>query len=407
MLGKNKYLITLWYGIPQQFILKEDGSLATNRLDEMFASGLNLITASYTPEINKQVLEYCHVHGVRCTIEDPRMQKAKRLGEGWEKIIADIVNDYKEHPALFNYHVTDEPNNADFPMLKKISDKLLELDPAHEPYINLFPNYASPEQLGAPTYRDHVEEFIRQVNPTLVSYDHYHFCKGTKIEQHEFTNERDRMIYENAFLAVNRAGFFDNIEVIRELSLAHGLPYMVIVLLVEHGSYRYLTEAELRWEVFQSLAYGSSRISYFTYWTPFNESDDVWHWKEGMISADGERCQHYYDVQKINLELQKMGDELLGATSLAVFHIGACEENVKFFAGYGGMKEINVPSATVGFFTGGLMLVANKDYTNSADVVFTTDKTLERFDKINGGWIPMDIKKFTLGAGDGELFRIG
>lgn len=406
MLDQNKYFITLWYGIPEKFILNEDGSLATHRLDEMFESGLNLITVSYTPEINKQVLDYCHAHGVRCTIEDARMQQAKKLGEGWEKIIEDIVNDYKDYPAVFNYHVTDEPNNADFPMLRKISDKLLELDPSHEPYINLFPNYASPAQLGAPTYRDHVEDFIREVKPTLVSYDHYHFCKGNQIEKHEFENERDRMIYENAFLATNRAGFFDNIEQIRESSLAHNLPYMVIVLLVEHGSYRYLSEAELRWEVFQSLAYGSNVLSYFTYWTPFNADDDVWHWKEGMISADGERCQHYYDVKKINPELQKMGDALLGHKSEAVFHIGECAENVKFFDGYAGIDKIEVSSATVGFFEGGLMLLANKDYDSSAGVTFTTDKTLELFDKYTGEWKSFPDKKLTLAAGDGELFRI-
>ena len=125
-----------------------------------------------------------------------------------------------------------------------------------------------------------------------------------------------------------------------------------------------------------------------------------------MISADGKKCQHYYDVKRINPELQKMGDALLGHKSVAVFHIGECAENVQFFSGYAGIDKIDVPSATAGFFEGGLMVLANKDYTNSADVTFTTDKQLELFDKYKGEWKPLENKKLTLAAGDGELFRI-
>jgi hypothetical protein len=52
------------------------------------------------------------------------------------------------------------------------------------------------------------------------------------------------------------------------------------------------------------------------------------------------------------------------------------------------------------------MLLANKDYHSSADVAFTTDKTLELFDKYTGEWKSFPEKKLTLAAGDGELFRI-
>lgn len=403
----DRYYITQWYGIPETFIVKEDGSLAEDRLLEMFDAGLNLITIAYESEINQRVLEFCGKHGVKCTIEDKRMYEVQKLGDGWETLLQKIVDDYKDYPATFNYHILDEPSCQVYPVLEKISSKLLELDPVHEPYINLYPNYASAAQLGAATYQEYVEQFVNEVKPTLISYDHYHFCKKIQMEKHEFATDRDRMIYENAFLAVNRAGFFDNIEQIRSISLAHGLPYMIIILLVEHGSYRYLTEAELRWEVFQGLAYGSSLISYFTYWTPFHADDEVWHWKEAMISADGEKCQHYYDVKKINEELQKMGNQLLGASSEAVFHIGACEENVTFFNGYAGIRHIDVPAATIGFFDNGMAVIANKDYEKASEVVFDTDQVLQLFDKKSGIWKVLNDKKLLLAAGDGELIRMG
>ncbi len=405
MLPNDKFLITDFYGIRESFLRRADGSVDESRLAEMAEAGLNLVTLEGSPDTNKKALDVCEKLGLLATVIDSRMGEALRMETGWEKIVEAIVGDYKDYPALFNYHVLDEPSNAVFPALRAVSDKLLELDPKHEPYINLFPNYATPKQLGAPDYATHIEDFIREVRPTLLSYDHYHFCRRKKKEAHEFASERDRLIYEDAYTDKNRAGFFDNIEQIRASALAHGLPFMVIVLLVEHGPYRYLSEAELRWEVFQSLAYGANAISYFTYWTP-QGGDEVWHWKEGMISVDGEKLQHYYDVQRINPELQRLGTELLGARSEAVFHIGECDENVKFFDGYGAIEKVEAPSVTLGFFEGDRMLIANKDYKNAAPVEITTAAELQKFDKTTGIWSPLPEKRLILAPGDAELVLI-
>ncbi len=404
MLSTNKYPITLWYGIPEEYILHADGSLAEERLDEMLDTGLNLITASYAPEINKKVLAFCEKHGVKCTVEDARITRAVKQENERQTLLEQVTKDYKDCPALFNYHVFDEPNSSDFAALRSVSDMLSALDPAHEPYINLFPNYASPEQLGTPTYEQYVERFVQEVRPTMISYDHYHFCKNEQLGSHTFENERDRMIYENAFLALERPGFFDNIEQIREASLRHGLPFMLIVLLLEHGPYRYLTEAELRWEVFQGLAYGASYLSYFTYWTP--PYDDVWRCKEGMISEDGKRCRHYYDVQRINVDLQSIGDQLVGARSEAVFHIGECAEKVRPFVGYGEIERIDTASATVGFFDNGMFLLANKDYLAASEVRLTAKQPLLHFDKVSKEWKPLEDNTLVPAAGDGELLKI-
>ncbi len=399
MLPINQYPITAFYGIREAFLNRE-------RLEEMKAAGFNLIPLEGSPEAIREGLSICAELGLYATVIDYRMNQAMRMEADWEAVVADIVKDYKDAPALFNYHVMDEPHNRDFPMLRAISDKLLELDPAHQPYINLFPNYAKIAQLGDATYADHVEAFIREVDPTLISYDHYHFCKGKEIESHDFSDERQRLIYENAFEDKNRAGFFDNLETIRAAALAHGLPYMIIILLVEHGPYRYLNEAELRFEVFQSLAYGVNAVSYFTYWTPKGEADDIWHWKEGIISAEGERCRHYEDVKRINPELQRIGTQLLGHRSLAVFHTGECETMTRPFRGYEWLEGVDAPSVTVGFFEGDMALIANKDYKKAATVLLSSPMPLELFDKQADQWIPLSAKALTLEAGDGQLIRI-
>jgi hypothetical protein len=64
---------------------------------------------------------------------------------------------------------------------------LRERDPAHMAYIDLFPTYASNEQLGTSgdqvtAYREHLRQFIDVVRPRLLSYDHYQFATDGDID---------------------------------------------------------------------------------------------------------------------------------------------------------------------------------------------------------------------------------
>lgn len=428
------FIITHWYGIPPSFIRTATGEIDLSRLQQMKDAGFNLVSVAYDSETNRDVLRACETLGLRVTLTDNRLDTLLAGAPGWEQLAAQMVDDYRDCPALFNYHVKDEPNNRDFPALARVSASLARLDPCHAPYINLFPNYATPAQLGAPDYDTHVTDFIRKVSPTLISYDHYHFCRRrVQKESHEFADERARLIYENAFLSVNRAGFFDNLEVIRRRSLEAGLPYMIIVLVVEHGSYRNVTEGELRFEVFQSLAYGVSGISYFTYWTPIADGDDVWHWQHGMISKDGQPDQHYYDVAKINRELAALTRAMRGEfderrpaavhpLSTAVFHAGPREtdEHVTPFPpeGFGNVRSVSDSAVTLGFFENGMLLLANRRYQAPETVTLTFAPQISPalFDVQSMHWQPLQDAKsapdaalsvsLTLAPGDAALLRL-
>ena len=70
----------------------------------------------------------------------------------------------RAHPALYAYFITDEPNAAQFPALGRLVAYLRERDPAHLAYINLFPTYATNEQLGntgdtVTAYREHLRQY--------------------------------------------------------------------------------------------------------------------------------------------------------------------------------------------------------------------------------------------------------
>ncbi|MBQ8311138.1 MAG: hypothetical protein IJX80_09030 [Clostridia bacterium] len=419
MAEMKNYPITFWWGVPQKFIRHADGTLAVERFEEMREAGFNLIDVNdHGYETNCEVLAACERLGLRVTLHDHRINKAVTDAENREKLLAEVVRDYGAYPALHGYYVFDEPHSSEFAALADIRRILSELDPAHESYINLYPNYAGAAGLGNPTYYEHVDQFLHDVKPEILSYDHYSFHKDEEPMDVYFANERDRMIYQAAFRRNDRPGFFDNIEDVRTACLRAGTPFMVIVLLVEHGGYRNLTEAEIRWEVFQSLAYGSARLSYFTYWFPGsyeNENEpDIWKCGNAMLNYDGTRNEHYDMVQRVNRELSAVGNILMGRTSEAVFHFGEePDKKITLWQGmYGAITGMNANTMTAGFFAGNLVLLANKDYVNSTDVSFavTEGKRVMHYGKARGIWEELTPANgcfsMTLAAGDGELIRI-
>ena len=389
------YLITHWCDVPAKFFSEE-------RIKEVIDCGINLVMGAYDVEMNRKALEYCEKYGVKYMLYDSRIHLAMHNPESMDEYISAVCADYKDYPALHSYHITDEPGADKFPLLGKIVETFRKYDPDHVAYINLFPNYANEQQLGTPTYDEHLRQYMDIVKPELLSYDHYHLLTPNRPENPvDIDDPREAGIYAAAQQRVERAGFYDNIEAIRSYGLEYDVPYMLIILLTEHGPYRYLRREEISYEIWQTLAYGCTLLSYFTYWTPGD--DPVWHFRNGIISADGEKCQHYWDVQALNKIITPVGEKIAATKSAAVFHVGEEKENVQFFAGYGKIRSITGGSLTVGFFEDGSMILANKDFDNGADVTIDTDAELLLFD--GKDYIPCG-KTVKLEAGGGALLMI-
>jgi hypothetical protein len=357
----KQFILTYWCGP------RYDPELLDERYEDVVKAGVNVaapsIDQSLSREQNLAILDVCERKGIPYIVQDPRMQQAISAEEGeWEPIVDAMMADFGDHPALYGYYLCDEPHSQMFQRLGDIAARLRAKDPTKLAYINLYPNYASLEQLGEP-YEEHVENYTNIVKPSLLSYDHYHFLGRNKENANlQFESERERLIYLDAFKNEDRDGFFDNIEVIRRNALAHRVPFKVIVLLVSHGPYRELTEAELRWEVYHCLAYGTSGISHFTYWTP--QYEEVWKFENGVITWDGEKTKYYDIVARLNKELHVLGNLLLPYQTTGVFHVGEEKENVTPFTGTPEILEITGGNATVGTFEAGYTVLVNKDYVH-------------------------------------------
>ncbi|MCF6287433.1 MAG: hypothetical protein L3K26_19965, partial [Candidatus Hydrogenedentes bacterium] len=207
------------------------------------------------------------------------------------------VTDLPDAPSLWGYALRDEPSATDFPALREASDAIAKNRPGKLRYMNLFPNYANPSQLGTETYEEHVRQFIKVVDPDVLSMDHYPI----------FRPGRD-----------GRAGYCKNLATFRTHSLAAEIPFWNFFNTMPYGPHTDPTEGQLRWQIYTSLAYGAKGVLYFCYYTPAGKEFP----KGGaIIRRDGRRTRHYDEAQRINLGLKHLGPTLMQLTSTAVVRI--------------------------------------------------------------------------------------
>lgn len=393
--------ITYFHGPFREYITKPEV------IADIAASGITLVPLSGDTETVKTALTLLRCYGLRAVVHDPRIGAlySKETIAAVDETVRGIVADYADFENVIGWDITDEPNSAKFPILAAIVNAFRRYSPDKETVINLFPNYASPEQLGNPDYITHLEEFVNVVRPHFISYDHYHFLgrEKRKATIDSTVDERERLIRLSAETTVNRGGFFENIEDIRNVSLKYDLDAMLIVLLTEHGPYRNLTYGELLWEVNMSLAYGMKRISYFTYWEPSH--DEHWQWTNAMCDTTGKKMQHYYDVQSINKAIKPVGEYLFGRTSTGVYHIGTPEPGTTAFTSCGKVQKIDGDCGVVGVFDDGTMYLVNRDFLAPRTFKINADAPLTIMK--DGVFVDMDTNEITLEAGEGALIKVG
>jgi hypothetical protein len=203
------------------------------------------------------------------------------------------VPTYGDDPTVVGIFLADEPRTAQFAELGELSRAVEKGNPRYIPYINLLPTYATPEQLGSPTYEEHVRKYIEICKPPFVSWDHY-------------------ALYGSC----ERPDYFENLEIVSRLCREAGLPFVQIILSVPHFAYRDPNEADLRWQIYTTLAYGAKGIIYFTYVTP----PDGGFYRNAIIDENGQRSEKYEHVQRLNRMLQALAPLLVQLEVVRVVH---------------------------------------------------------------------------------------
>jgi len=379
----KNFPITFWCGPPEPFI-------TTDQYRQIASAGFTVVMPPCEGEAtvarNRKILDTARATKLKAIISDARMPMAI-TGNGTALAnLKAIVKDYHGHPALMGYFITDEPGAAAFAGLAEVVAELKKLDPQHIAYINLLPNYATsdlnttPSQLQTDTYDRYLGRYMQTVKPDVLSWDYYHFLTDS-----------------------DRTGFYGNLFAAQRAVAATepATPFWQIVLSVQHGPYRPLTEAELRFEAMQTLVFGGSGLVYFTYWTP---NDPSFTWSNSIRNRDGTPGPLYEPVKHVNAEVRTLAKYLYGALLVSTFQSGDIPSDGRGTAGDVPVHVTGPGNLSAGFFRGvggyAYALITNRDYKAAANTALKLNvgkRDVELLDLATNKW-----KKVGSTATDGD-----
>jgi hypothetical protein len=356
---------------------------------QMVEGGFNLVWCGGEKE-----LDVAQRHGLRGQLTDGLLTPASLDDPQRRAQLDALIARVSKHPALYAYFIVDEPNASQFAALGKLVAYLREHDPQHLAYINLFPTYATNEQLGTQgdvitAYQEHLRRYVAQVKPALISYDHYQF---------KLQGDGDQ--------------YFLNLALIRRAAQEAGVPFLNIVQACTWApdAMRVPKPDELRYLVYSTLAYGAQGISYYVY-------AHVNH-VGSLVSLDGTPGPLYQAVKSYNREFVAAARELQPLRSLGVYHTSLREPGCEplpadaSFHPASSSSEASPRGFLLGFFgtaeKATHVVVANLDYTAERSTSLVGPGALELFDAAATQWTSTKkaTVELTLPPGGGKLVRL-
>lgn len=330
----GKFPIIAWTGITAEE--------SDYKLELMRDCGINVYLGWYdTLDEVMRVLDNAQKAGVKCILR-------------CDAIFSDtgnVVTRMKDHPALFAYHIEDEPETSEIDMLAEAVKKIQKYDSTHPCYINLYPNWAWGK---IDDYIQKVNAFLTKVPQRFLSFDHY-------------------PIQEIDGVSSLRPEWYKNLEDIRRMGRAKKIPTWAFALSLAHYledvTYPVPTLEELRVQMFSNLAYGIQGFQYFTFHGIYRNV----------------KTQVYDRAKKVNEELQALAKIFLGAEVTDVWHTGVeipygTKALTEMPAGISSLKTSDKGAVVSQVVKDGNRYIAivNKDYKSSMDleIEFSSKATL-------------------------------
>lgn len=243
-------------------------------------------------------LETAERHNIKYIVRDWDLYGANPLPEDFVRL-KPRIDQLKGYRAFDGYFIDDEPNASRFKNignLKPIYDKLTG---GADFFVNLLPTYANPsEQWGTESYEHYIDEYIRQVKPDYVMFDHYPIM---------CTEERELYISPE---------YLYNLEVVAERCNAAHIPFRSFVQALAYGNLpRDIDGEDIFWQTYTNLAFGSAGTLYFTYWTPLEShrpTEDInKNGQESLITKDGRPTERYEAAKRLHAEIHSFEEEFL------------------------------------------------------------------------------------------------
>lgn len=221
-----------------------------------------------------------------------------------EEDFVNYMNQFMEYSSYGGTLIADEPGVKMFNNYTTARKLFRKYYSKKAFYINLFPTYASMEQLENGTiggtntmnltYEQYLDNYLKTVQPQFLSYDYYG--------------------QNNAFPNV-ASGYFEQLYISSIYANKYKIPFWPFIQACQFGGKsRVPTEIDIYWQVNVSLAYGAKGIQYFCYFQPTEMSSQGY--EGSYIDKNGQKTVIYDYCQNINKQIGRMDEVLMNSTLL-------------------------------------------------------------------------------------------
>lgn len=250
----------------------------------------------------RAILDAAAEENIKMILCDRRAHWRTLTEKGEEAFCAGLgaaIDDFGDHPAVFGFHVGDEPGTEDFANACRAYRLQKELAPHLSPFLNLLPWYQGVEtRVGYASWAAYLDAFVEMAQPDLLCYDCY------------------------AQMNPGQEGwdmYFANLREFQAASRRHQIPFWTTLLSVGHFRYRPPQEDDLRWQVNTAAAHGAKGILWFFFY--MREPQD--NYRVSPIDEHWERTETFEWLSRVNRTfLQWQAPVLLGLTLERTFHVG-------------------------------------------------------------------------------------
>lgn len=281
-------------------------------------AGIQFIVAG---SVNKQYLDTAQKYGVGIIASSYNLPYcyAEMTDAATQKYVDSNPADYKNHPALWGDNVIDEPYSTQYSNVAKAVKSYYNKYDGKIPFINLFPMYASADQLTeydilgfgkkifspiSDQFTDTVSRYKSYVSNYINTIDTDYIC----VDIYPYRAE----LVDGKTVKSTDVNWIRNLDILAEACRETGRDLWIIPQsagLTENGAkgkdMRWCDEAsDISQQVYASLAFGSKAIIYGLY-----GRDGWWDSDSHMIGSDGKPTETYYAVKEVDNYLKLFQQE--------------------------------------------------------------------------------------------------
>ncbi len=244
--------------------------------------------------LTKKNLELCGKVGLTATLNFSEWYRSAVEGSDYGDTpftSYDLYGEYKD--IITSIHMCDEPS---IKQIDYYADDNLIADfkkVYNVPYfINLFPSYADLQAIGVEAYDEYLDYFDKNIlskfeENKMVSVDYYPF-RATRFE----------------------AGWLACLNKVANLAKKHSARTHFYIQTANKNEFKSdLTEADIRLQVYVSLAFGATDLSYYCYSDPYSPDEPLYEYC--ILNPDGTPSPLYEYVKNVNSEISAFSSAIL------------------------------------------------------------------------------------------------